>query len=178
MIIVIANQIKFFILIIATFTLSMSFCFKALHQDDVYAVYWMTSFSLILSDYEHDYSDSSENILFTMGCFLLPIVSLNLLIAIMGDAFDEVQSKAKIADVREKLDLIKEVGKFIFWDKKEDMRYIHWVSTPLLREKEEITWVGKILELKNFIETNLNSISTSLSKQTNTINDTLSNIGI
>ena len=69
----------------------------------------------------------------------------------MGDSFDEVQSKAKIADVREKLELIKEVGKFIFWDKKQDLRYIHWVSTPLLRERDEITWVGKILELKHFM---------------------------
>ena len=91
----------------------------------------------------------------------------------MGDAFDEVQSKAKIADVREKLELIKEVGKFIFWDKKEDLRYIHWVSTPLLRETEEITWVGKILELKQIIETSLNSIPTSLSSQLTTMSDVL-----
>ena len=108
-----------------------------------------------------------------MGCFLLPIISLNLLIAIMGDSYDEVQSKAKIADVREKLELIKEVGKFIFWNKKDDWRYIHWVSTPLLRETDEITWVGKILELKHFIEVNLNSITTSLSSQMNTMSDTL-----
>ena len=173
MIIVITKQIKFFILILATFTLSMSFCLKALHQNDDYDLYWMKSFRLMMTDFEDEYSGFSEKILFTMGCFLLSIISLNLLIAIMGDAFDDVQSKAEIADVREKLELIKEVGKFIFWDNDVDLRYIHWVSTPFLREKKETTWVGKIMELKNFIGTGLKSIILSLSSQIASMSDML-----
>ena len=64
--------------------------------------------------------------------------------------------------MREKLELIKEVGKFIFWDKEEDLRYIHWVSTPLLSKKEKINWFGKILELKHFIEDQMKTMSGSL----------------
>ena len=112
----------------------------------------------MLGDFEDEYEDSPERALFTMGCLLLPILCLNLLIAILGDAFDDVQSKAEIADVREKLELIKEVGKFIFWDNMEDMRYIHWISTPLLREKDKFTWVGKVKELKNFVRSMGNNI--------------------
>ena len=64
--------------------------------------------------------------------------------------------------MREKLELIKEVGKFIFWDKEEDLRYIHWVSTPLLSKKEKINWVGKILELKHFIGDQMKTMSGTL----------------
>ena len=80
--------------------------------------------------------------------------------------------------MREKLELIKEVGKFIFWDKEEDLRYIHWVSTPLLSKKEKINWVGKILELKNTISDKLISITEPLSSQMNTQTDTLNHIEV
>ena len=59
------------------------------------------------------------------------------------------------------------------WDKEEDLRYIHWVSTPLLSKKEKINWVGKILELKNIMSQRLNSITTSLSSQMNNMSDAL-----
>ena len=90
MIIVITEKIKFFIMILTTLTLSMSFCLKALRQDDEYQIYWMTSFRLMLGDFEEEHLDSPERILFTIGCLVLPIISLNLLIAIMGDAYDDV----------------------------------------------------------------------------------------
>ena len=108
-----------------------------------------------MADFEEEYPDPSERVLFTIGCLLLPIIALNLLIAIIGDAFDDVQEKAVQADVRERMELIREVGKFIFWDKNEDLNYLHWVSTQLLRKSEEATWFGKIKELKNYIDTTI-----------------------
>ena len=90
MIIVITLKIKFFILILTTFTLSISFCLKALRQNDDYETFWMLSFRLMMGDFEDEYVDSPERILFKVGCLLLPIISLNLLIAILGDAFDDV----------------------------------------------------------------------------------------
>jgi len=80
--------------------------------------------------------------------------------------------------VREKLELIKEVGKFISWDKEEDWRYIHWVSTPLISKKEKINWVGKILELKNTIADKLHSITTSLSSRMDTQTETFNHIEV
>ena len=151
MILVITKKIKYFLLILVTFVLSISFSLKALRENDKYEVYWMVSFRLMMGDFEDEYPDPPERLLFTIGCLVLPIIALNLLIAIIGDAFDNVQEKAVQADVRERLELIKEVGKFVFWDSTKDLRYIHWVSTPLLRDGEEETWLGKIKELKNFL---------------------------
>ena len=152
---VITWKIRYFILILVTFVLSISFSLKALRENERYTVYWMVSFRLMMGDFEDDYPDAPERILFTIGCLVLPIIALNLLIAIIGDAFDDVQEKAVQADVRERLELIKEVGKFIFWDRKKDLCYIHWVSTPLLRDGEEESWLGKVKELKNFIATKI-----------------------
>ena len=148
---VITWKIKYFLLILVTFVLSISFCLKALRENERYTVYWMVSFRLMMGDFEDEYPDAPERILFTIGCLVLPIIALNLLIAIIGDAFDDVQEKAVQADVRERLELIKEVGKFIFWDNKNFFCYIHWVSTPLLRDGEEESWLGKIKEMKMYI---------------------------
>ena len=61
----------------------------------------MVSFRLMMGDFEDEYPDAPERVLFTIGCLVLPIIALNLLIAIIGDAFDNVQEKAVQADVRE-----------------------------------------------------------------------------
>ena len=101
MILVITKKIKYFLLILVTFVLSISFSLKALREDERYEVYWMVSFRLMMGDFEDEYPDAPERVLFTIGCLVLPIIALNLLIAIIGDAFDNVQEKAVQADVRE-----------------------------------------------------------------------------
>ena len=79
----------------------------------------MTAFRLMqgdfLDDFIEDYDYDAERILFTLSCLLLPIILLNLLIAIMGQAYDDVEGSSKEADVREQLDIVQEVGKFILW---------------------------------------------------------------
>ena len=81
----------------------------------------MTAFRLLqgdfIDDFIEDHAYDSERILFTLSCLILPITMLNLLIAIMGQAYDEVEGEKDEADAREKLDIIQEVGKFIRWDK-------------------------------------------------------------
>ena len=44
---------------------------------------------------------------------MMPLVMLNLLIAVISEKFDEVLSNNKLADIRERLSLILEVGKFV-----------------------------------------------------------------
>ena len=166
MLVFIPGKIASFLIILATITLSISFSFKALRQNVEYEQVWMASFRLMQGDFEEEYPDSPERIIFTIACLLLPIIWLNLLIAIVSDAFDEIQEKADQAEVREKLNLIKEIGKFIFWDNKPKMCYIHWLSTTHLREVEEDTWLGKVKELKNFVTAALARIPTSVELMT------------
>ena len=56
----------------------------------------------------------------------------------------------------------------MFWDRKPDMRYIHWVSTPLLRDRDEVTWLGKMKELKNFMKLRLTEQKMELTEVMNT----------
>ena len=114
----------------------------------------MTAFRLMqgdfLDDFIEDYDYDAERILFTVSCLILPIILLNLLIAIMGEAYSEVEAVSEQADICEQLDIVQEVGKFIWWD-KNNWCWIHWVSdsykTDDTEEKEEILEVKKKEEL-------------------------------
>ena len=107
----------------------------------------MTAFRLMqgdfLDDFIEDYDYDAERILFTLSCLVLPIILLNLLIAIMGQAYTEVEGSSKEADVREQLEIVQEVGKFICWENKNNWCWIHWISssckTEDILEKEEIS---------------------------------------
>ena len=65
----------------------------------------MTAFRLMqgdfLDDFIEDYDYDAERILFTLSCLILPIILLNLLIAIMSQAYTDIECNSKEADVRE-----------------------------------------------------------------------------
>ena len=107
----------------------------------------MTAFRLMqgdfLDDFIEDYDYDAERILFTLSCLILPIILLNLLIAIMSQAYTDIECNSKEADVREQLEIVQEVGKFICWENKNNWCWIHWISrsykTDETEEKEEMT---------------------------------------
>ena len=68
-----------------------------------------------------------------------------MLIAIMSDVYDRVQSTRKKEDVRERLHLIAELGKFLFWrrGKLTDRAYIHHCTNEKL-QKAVKNWEGKV----------------------------------
>ncbi len=62
-----------------------------------------------------DFGDTNtyaERILFFFFSLALPVIMLNLLIAMMGDIYDQVQERQQIEDEREKLLWIDEFAKF------------------------------------------------------------------
>ena len=119
-----------------------------------YEPYYMISYRLAYGDFEDDdmLNTESERVIFVLASVLMPLVLLNLLIAIMGDYYDQIQSKYQIADIWERLSLINEVGKFAFWLRSSDFKFIHWCSTDLLKRSDQLEeWEGKVKEIKSAI---------------------------
>lgn len=107
MILFVTIKIRSFLVILMTITLSISFSYKALRQHDDYENYWLLAFRLMQGDFEDEIPEiAAERILFVLGSLILPILALNLLIAIISDAFVDVQENFEQADMIERLELI------------------------------------------------------------------------
>lgn len=82
--------IPFLILFLFT-CLAFSFASMALyHEGDEYVSYWQGTYRLAYGDFPDPAEDKAEQILFIIATLFLPLVLLNLLIAIISDIFDDI----------------------------------------------------------------------------------------
>jgi hypothetical protein len=56
---------------------------------------------LSFGDFEEEYQGSQERLIFHLITIALPLVLLNLIIAIMSDIYERISESQVIADVRE-----------------------------------------------------------------------------
>ena len=81
-----------FLSITLVFIVQCSVSLMAFRPRDKFIENWQAAYRLAYGDFAdaEDVSTHGERIYFVMVTILLPLVLLNLLIAIMGDVFDEV----------------------------------------------------------------------------------------
>ena len=112
------------------FVMAQSFAEMALRRDDKWEVYFMHSYQFMLGGVDENYTHADERILFIYNSIVVPIVMLNLIITIIAEEFVKAQDRIAVADVRESLDMVREVSRFFaYFSDKAKPRYIHWIST-------------------------------------------------
>lgn len=93
MVIEIIKGIVPFLIILCTFIIAISLCIMAIREETGdYEPYYMISYRLAYGDFEDDdmLNTESERVIFVLASVLMPLVLLNLLIAIMGDYYDQI----------------------------------------------------------------------------------------
>jgi len=82
------GMIPFMIIFLYTiFVLSLAI--MSLH-DDSFIDSWQQSYRMAFGDFEDEYAEHRDRIVFFFGTLALPLIMLNLLISIMGDKYDQV----------------------------------------------------------------------------------------
>jgi hypothetical protein len=78
---------------------------------------WQTSYRLAFGDFEEDevHDSDNERIVFFFATFCMPLVMLNLIVAIMGDVYNKINAVQDVADIRERLLWILELSRFFKW---------------------------------------------------------------
>lgn len=110
-----------------------------------------TAYKLNLGDVGSVYSDNFSYFKFVIATIVIiinPIIMLNLLISIIGDSFERVQSTRVVADMKELCQMVIEVERLLFWRRKLDEK--KYIQICNLKEKEELpneAWEGLIIEL-------------------------------
>jgi WD40 repeat protein len=155
------NDIKSFLLILLYSTVSFSFIFYVTKKDDGYNHYLNVLYDISLGGIPYDYNEKAfEFILLTVAVIINPIVMLNLLISIIGDTFDRVQSRTVIADMKELSQIIIEIEQLLFWRRKLGLKnYIQLCNTRHIEEETGDKWEGKIREIDNRLKNLVNKNS-------------------
>ena len=124
-------------------------------HDQRFAVYLFYEYLLTLGEFDIDHLTESEDrlsplIMFVTTTFLIQIVLLNMLIAIMSDTFDKVYDQKTTANLRERVDFLKNN----FRRRKvsnQDQRFMFNIQ-PLDIQYEDMGWLGRLQDLKNSYE--------------------------
>ena len=145
-----------FLLILFSFIIQTALSFMAFNPGEHYYTYWQHAYRLAYGDFIvlDEIETHGMRIFFLLITILLPLVLLNLLIALMSDVYDNVQSSREKEDVSERLRLILEISKFLRWRRKnKEKNYIHLCTNERIQQQEQDqTWEGKVKVLQKNIE--------------------------
>lgn len=149
---IIRDMVPFlWILITATFAFAMVFYISSEYSVSLADSFYHT-YRLNYSDFDTDDYSSKQWFVFLTATFFNPLVLLNLLIAIMGDTYDRVQSGQEVADAKEISEMIIEAEAILFWKRSTvQKKYLQMCSVLDGTAGNASEWSGKVKALKNEI---------------------------
>lgn len=74
-----------------------------------------STYTLAFGDFSTDDYSVFEWLAFVIASLFIPLVLFNLLIAIMGDTYDRVQTNAKCVDLQQQAELVLEIESLMYW---------------------------------------------------------------
>lgn len=124
----------------------------AKEHDDVKLSFYR-EFQIVFNEAVGEYEDEHKfEVQFIPKMMFITVLMFNLLIAIISDTYDRVQSNSIAYDSIEKINLIleKEYIMAAITKEKGEREYLHMVTTQNLDESaDENMWEGKIKILKD-----------------------------
>lgn len=157
----VCKDIQGFLVLLIYSTLSFCFLFIVLNRCEgtesdctvkSFSEYLMISYNLVLGNFEVNNLDIVEYICLTFALMINPIIMLNLLISIIGDTYDRVQSDSLSADMKELMDMIQEVENMMFFRRNNNKLQFFQECTEFEKQDQEAGWEGKLRALQSMIE--------------------------
>lgn len=113
---------------------------------------WFSGFGLVVgltdSFNKENYLQSAS---FIIAITVNLIIMLNMIISLLGDAFDEFQLMAEVHNYREMLEVVFEIEQLMsIVHKDEDLKHFH-VCTHAY-EASGSQWKGKVLDIREFVQ--------------------------
>ena len=120
----------------------------------------MESFLIDFGDFSSDEYSPLAQIIFILGVVFVPLILMNMLIAIMGDTYDRVMEDLSRRDLQELASLVYTyllIRPFLCCccccccKKKETWKYL-WSTSETDESEEEMGWEGRVRGIKRHID--------------------------
>lgn len=157
----VVKDILAFIIIFFYFTLAFTFMLVSVQDSQNYSDFYRLGDTFLLNFGSFTISEEDHWLMWL--CFVISsminfLVMVNLLISIIGDTYDKVQTFKVIADRRELAEIILEIEELMIWKRKVNAdRYLHMVCSDSKVDNEG-SWEGRVRELQNTIFSIGNSV--------------------
>lgn len=167
------DMLSFMILLIYSL-LGFSFLFLVTKGGDALLDNVYVSYKLSLGDVPDPTSNSDlyQFIVITAAVVMNPVIMLNLLISIIGDTYNRVQSSTAVADMKELCEMIIEMELLAFW--RRDTSYKKYLQICVTKDIEEETALTSE-ESFALLEAKLNqlqlSVNESITSHTQILNE-------
>ena len=142
-----------FIVIFFYFTIAFTFMVASIDESTDHSSFsigdtYLLNFGSFSIDSKYSWSNW---VCFVISSLINFLVMVNLLISIIGDTYDKVQTFKDIADRRELTEIILEIEELMIWERKAcKSEYFHVVYSDS-QVRGGSNWEGKVRELKNAI---------------------------
>jgi WD40 repeat protein len=123
------------------------------------------SYELNLGQFDNDNVELLEWMCFFLASIINCIVMLNLLISILSDAFDRLQTKSEAANVFEMMHSIIEVETMMFWRRNAGSKLFLQKCGTATEIEQRDEWYGKIVAISRKIESLDQKLNYSLNRE-------------
>ena len=101
----------------------------------------------MFGEFDTEEYGTMEWVLFGIATVLLPLLMMNLLIAIISDTFARVHLNRIESDYKEKALLLRELENMMFWNRnKSNLKFLHIIRYKGFTEKSTENLVEQIFE--------------------------------
>lgn len=129
-------------------------CVKVNSLSDLYLPILGTVYQIIFGENpDLDDMTSTTWIVYFIITYFINITALNLLVAVLSNTFDNVQSSMDATHCRAKVDILNELQELMVWNRKyNELVYLHFVypaNEKLSVSSGQDEWVGKVRVILN-----------------------------
>ncbi|OMJ73891.1 hypothetical protein SteCoe_27307 [Stentor coeruleus] len=140
-----------FLFILFYSVIAFSLMFKAFDEDfnTSFFPFLTYSYSILLGNWDIPTSPNFYSLVLFLATILNPVISLNLLIAILSDTYETVNLNRVIADSQELASMILEVETLLFWKRNQNhKKYIHIAENDSVEDLEDMEYDTVIEKIK------------------------------
>jgi hypothetical protein len=162
-----------FLIIMGYSVFSFGICISILEDHNTIGVSWTSAFSLALGDFDTSAFGILEWCIFSGAALINIIIMLNLLVSILGDAFEETQMSAGENDLFQMLELVREYESMMFWRRNAGTPTILISCQRVNNTEVSGEWTGLTSQLSGKIEEEREIMSKVFETKLQTLEGTL-----
>jgi len=145
----VVKEMYSFLIIMAYSVFSFGVCTSILLGHTTIGVSWASAFSLILGDFDSSTFGALEWGVFMCAALINVIIMLNLLVSILGDAYEKTQMSVRENDLYLMLGLISEYESLLYWRRNTSTPTVMFVCASAQIEENVQEWAGLAMDVKN-----------------------------
>ena len=161
----VVQEMYSFLIIIAYSVFTFGVCLSILLRDHSLSSSVTQGFLLVLGDFDASPFGLVEWIIFAGAVLVNIIIMMNLLISILGDAYEMTQMSVRENDCYMMLDLVAEYESLMVWCRNAGSPTVMVYCQNSVEAGASDDWAGKIVELKESITSEISTAQTVIKEQ-------------